>query len=239
MTVRRPGWTSEALVTLDGLLDGPVHPPYSIDATIELALDPGLPVRALRRLIAVVGATGIADVVQVVRWAAEHDIDVVVLGTGASHGHGVRTGDRPAVALSLSRVDHVVADPDSGTVRAGVGAAWAAVHRVAADAVGRPCAALSRPGTMASTLGATTLRGATVVTGDGVVHGLPEQGCAAELWWAFRARPGAVGIVTAVVVDARYTTTVLPRTRTSPAELIRLVHLARRYDPAGLLGVPH
>jgi FAD/FMN-containing dehydrogenase len=235
MTVRRPGWTSEALVTLDALLDGPVHPPYSTDAVIELALDPDLPVRALRRLIAVVGATGTADVVRVVVWAAEHDIDVVVLG--ARGGQRTRSGDRPAVALSLSRADRVVADPASGTVRAGVGAAWTAVHRAAGEAVDRPCAALARCGTVGSGLGRTVLLGATVVTGDGVVHSLSGDGCAPELWWAHRTRPGAVGVVTAVTVDAGFTTAVVPA-QASPAELIRLVHLARRYDPAGVLGVP-
>jgi hypothetical protein len=236
MTVPRPGWTSEALVTLDALLDGPVHPPHSAEGAIELALDPDLPVRAVRRVIAVVGATGTADVVRVVGWAAEHDIEVVVLGAGA--GCRARSGDRPAVAVSLARADRVVADPSSGTVRAGVGAAWTAVHRAARDAVALPSAALSRTGTVASALGRTTLLGAIVVTGDGIVHALPGEGHAAELWWAHRTRPGAVGVVTAVIVDACFTTTVLPRTRTTPAELIRLVHLARRYDPAGLLGVP-
>ncbi|HEY2194915.1 MAG TPA: hypothetical protein VGH76_21820, partial [Actinomycetospora sp.] len=125
-----------------------------------------------------------------------------------------------------------------GTVRAGVGAAWSAVHRAAVDVAPRASAVLSRPGTVGGTLGATTLRGATVVTGDGVVHTLPGRGCATELWWAFRARPGAVGVVTAVVLDARDTTAMLPRSRTTSEELIRLVHLARRHDPAGLLGVP-
>lgn len=234
--MRGPGWTSEALLTLDALVDGPVHPPCCAEAAIELALGPPPSARATRRLVAVVGATGTADVARVVAWAAEHDIDVVVLGTGG--GHAARSGDRPVVAISLSRADRVVADPVSGTVRAGVGAAWSAVYRAATDAAPRPTAALSRPGTIASALGATTLRGATVVTGDGVVHTIPGPGCSTDLWWAFRACPGAVGVATAVVVDARYTTAVVPRARPAPAALIRLVHLARRHDPAGLLGVP-
>ena len=236
MTVRRPGWTSEALVTLDALLDGPVHPPHSTDAVIELALGPDLPVPALRRLIAVVGATGTADVVRVVAWAAEHEIDIVVLG--ARGGQRTWSGDRPAVALSLSRADRVVADPASGIVRAGVGAAWAAMHRAAAEIVPRPGGTLSRPGTLGASLGATTLRGARVVTGDGVVHALPGRGRGTELWWAFRARPGVVGVVTAVLLDARDTLPVPPRRRTTSEELFRLVHLARRHDPAGVLGVP-
>ena len=231
-----PGWTSEALLTLDAVVDGPVHPPFCVEAVIELAREPLPSVRALRRLVAVVGATGTADVARVVAWAAEREIDVVVLGTGG--GRTTRAGDRPVVAISLSRADRVVADPDSGTVRAGVGAAWSAVHRVAADAAPRPSSALARPGTVADALGVTTLRGATVVTGDGVVHTVPGPGCATDLWWAFRTRPGAVGVVTAVVLDARYTTAVLPRSRTTSEQLLRLVHLARRHDPAGLLGVP-
>ncbi|HEY2193423.1 MAG TPA: FAD-binding protein, partial [Actinomycetospora sp.] len=138
--MRGPGWTVEALLTLDAVVDGPVHPPFSADAATELVLETPPTVRTLRRLVAVVGATGTADVVRVVAWAAEHDIDVVVLGVGG--GHAARSGDRPVVAISLSRADRTMADPVAGTVRAGVGAAWAAVHRAAAGAVPRPCAAL-------------------------------------------------------------------------------------------------
>jgi FAD/FMN-containing dehydrogenase len=174
-------------------------------------------------------------VVRVLRWAAEYGVEVVVLGTGGCHE--ARPGDRPVVAVSLSRVDRIVADPASGTVRAGAGAAWSAVHRAAATIVARPSTTLVRPGTVGPAVGATTLRGATVVTGDGVVHPLPRRG-ATELWWAFRARPGAVGVVTAVVLDAGDTAAVLPRSRTTSEERFRLVHLARRHDPAGLLGVP-
>jgi hypothetical protein len=236
MAVRGPGWTTEAILTLDGRVDGPVHPPYGVDAALELALAPLLPVRALQRVVAVVGATGTTDVVRVVGWAAEFGVDVVVLGAGG--GQEVRTRGRPVVAVSLSRADRVVADPASGTVRAGAAAAWSAVHRTAAAIVARPSVTLVRAGTVAPGVGQTTLRGATVVTGDGLVHRLPGRGCATELWWAFRTRPGAVGVVTAVVLDAGDTATVLPRSRTTSEERFRLVHLARRHDPAGLLGVP-
>ncbi len=235
MTVRGPGWTTEAILTLDAIVDGPVHPLFSADAAVELAVEPPLPTGTLRRVVAVVGATGSADVVRVIEWAGEFEIEVVVLGVGG--GHETRSGDRPVVAVSLSRADRVVADPVRGTVLAGVGAAWSAVHRVAGEVVERPCAGLARGGTVASAVGLTTLRGAVVVTGDGTQHTLPGHGCG-ELWWAFRARPGAVGVVTAVLLDARYTTPVLPRARTTSEERFRLVHLARRYDPAGLLGLP-
>ncbi len=234
--MRRPGWTTEAILTLDGRVDGPVHPPYSTDAAVELALEAPLPLRLLRRVVAVVGATGTADVVRVVGWAAEYGIEVVVLGAGG--GQVTRSGDRPVVAVSLSRADRVVADPASGTVRAGVGAAWSAVHRAAAELVARPSPALRRPGTVAAALGRTTLRGVTVVTGDGTAHRLPGPDGPSELWWAFRTRPGAVGLVTAVVLDVRDTTTAFPRPRPTSEDHLRLVHLARRHDPAGLLGVP-
>ena len=235
MTVRGPGWTGDAILTLDASVDGPVHPPFSTDAAVELAVDPGPPSRALCSLLAVVGATGTADVVRVVDWATRYDVDVMVLGTGGTRRP---SGGRPVVAVSLSRADRVVPDPAAGTVRAGVGAAWAAVHRAAADADPWPSAAFSRPGTVASMVGRITLRGATVVTGDGVVHDLPGPGRAAELWWAHRTRPGAVGVVTAIVLDARDTTVVTPRMRTTPEDARRLAVLAHRHDPAGLLGVP-
>jgi FAD/FMN-containing dehydrogenase len=112
------------------------------------------------------------------------------------------------------------------------------VHRAATGIAARPSPVLSRPGTVGPTPGRTTLRGATVVTGDGAVHTLPGPGCATDLWWAFRVRPGAVGVVTTVVLDVHDTAVALPRTRTTSEERFRLVHLARRHDPAGLLGVP-
>jgi FAD/FMN-containing dehydrogenase len=236
MAVRGPGWATDAILALDGIVDGPVHPPYSTDAAVELALGTPLPTRTLRRVVVVVGATGTADVVGIVGWAAEYGIEIVVLGAGGERE--ARAGDRPVVAVSLSRADRAVADPASGTVRAGVGAAWSAVHRAAADVVTRPAAALSRMGTVASALDRTTVRGATVVTGDGAAHTLPGPGAATELWWAFRTRPGAVGLVTAVVLDARDTTVALPRPRPTSEERFRLVHLARRHDPWGLLGFP-
>jgi hypothetical protein len=235
--VRSPGWTVDAVLTLDGLVDGPVHVPYGPDAAVELAVGPALPALTARRLIAVVGATGTADVARVLRWAAESDIEVVLPGAVRT----TRRGNRPVVALSLSRADRVVADPGTGLVRAGVGAAWSAVHR-AAEVV-TPRDGLARPGTIGATLAATTLgpgtfAGAVVVTGDGVVHTLSD-GVDDDLWWAFRAQPGAVGVVTAVLLDARRrTTTAVPRDRTRPSELVRLVHLARRHDPDGRLGVP-
>lgn len=234
--MRGLGWTNDAILTLEALVDGPVHTPFSAEAALELALAAPLPVHTQRRVVGVVGATGTADVARVLSWAAEHGVEVVALGVGG--GHGARSGDRPVVAVSLTRADRAVADPGRGTVRAGVGAAWSAVGRVATEVVARPSTAFARPGTVAGSLGATTLRGATVVTGDGVVHTVPGPGCGTELWWALRTRPGAVGVVTAVVLDARYTTVVLPRERTGTSELVRLAHLARRTDPAGLLGAP-
>src|SRR4051794_11489551 len=160
MAVRGPGWTTEAILTLGGVVDGPVHRPHSSDAAAELLPLPSLPTCTLRRVIAVVGATGTADVVRVLRWAAEYGVEVVVLGAGG--GPEARSGDRPVVAVSLSRADRVVADPASGTVRVGVGAAWSAVHRAAAAIVARPSVALVWRGTVAGAVGKTTLRGATV-----------------------------------------------------------------------------
>src|ERR1700712_3752412 len=102
MAVRGPGWATGAILTLEGIVDGPVHPPHSPGAAVEIALGPPPPTRTLRRVVVVVGATGTADVVRVVGWAAEDGIEIVVLGGGGERE--ARSGDPPGRrGLALAR----------------------------------------------------------------------------------------------------------------------------------------
>ncbi len=188
-------------------------------------------------MIAVVGATGTADVVRVLRWAAEYGVEVVVLGAGGeqepSPGTARSSRSRSRAPTGSSPIP-ARAPSGPGSARRG-----RAVHRAAATVVARPSVTLVRADTVAGAVGQTTLRGATVVTGDGVAHTAARAGrLPPSCGGPSGPDPGAVGLVTAVVLDVGDTATVLPRRRMTSEQRFRLVHLARRHDPAGLLGVP-
>lgn len=234
----RVGRGGRVAAELEPLLDGPVHPPSTVDAALELVADPT--VRSLPRLLAVVGATGTDDVAAAVGWAAEHGVGVLALDprrrprTDRSAGLVPTTGAGPVLVLSLVRADRVDADPATHTLRVGPGASWAAVHRAASAAGCGPRAVLRRPGTVAHGVGALTRRGVTLVTGDGTVHRLSATSGEEDLWWAHRAGVD-LGVVTEVVLDPRDTTTYTPRPRRSDEDRARLAALRRRHDPRGIL----
>ena len=183
---RRGQWlrAGRATAELEEWVVGPVHAPYTTDALVDLAPDPGP--WSQRRLLAVVGATGPDDVAATLRWAGEHGVAVVVVDPRGARPRP-DTVDRPTVAISLSRVDTVRLDADGATVRAGVGAAFPAVHRVAQAHRAAPSELLRRRGTVAHGVGGLTRRGVTLVTGDGAIHHLGAGGGDEDLWWAHRA----------------------------------------------------
>ncbi|MDL5157261.1 hypothetical protein [Actinomycetospora termitidis] len=237
------GRAGRAAAELEPLLDGPVHAPSSTGAAIELAGDPTA--GTLRRVLAVVGATGTHDVAATLGWAAAHDVGVVVLDPRPRRMDTLpTTGARPVLALSLSRVDGVSTDLRTRGVRAGVGAAWSALHREAArveqDAPGpggprRPRALLRRPGTVAHGVGALTKLGVTLVTGNGVVHRLGAGAGDPDLWWAYRVRPELAGVVTEVEIDPWDVTVLARRPALTDAEEDRVTATLLRHDPSGVL----
>lgn len=225
------GRVARAALELGDLVDGPVQPPYTTGAAVELLRAPSLG-RPPSRLVAVVGATGTRDVVVTLRWAAEHDTEVVVLDPHCAQPPS-RTS-RPAIALSLSRIDRVAVGRD-GLVHAGVGASWDQVRRVVADS-GAAVRSPQRPDTVADAPGAAGVRGVTLVTGDAVVHHLAGAHPDPELWWAFRCRPEAVGVVTGIVLDADGAGPALLAAAPEAGDDARFAALVRRHDPAALLG---
>ncbi|MEJ2867595.1 hypothetical protein WCD74_07440 [Actinomycetospora sp. OC33-EN08] len=226
------GRVARAALELGDLVDGPVTPPYTADAAVDLLRATSLG-RPPSHLVAVVGATGTRDVVATLRWANAHDVEVVVLDPHTAQPPS-RTG-RPAVALSLSRADRVVLH--DGLLHAGVGASWAQVRGVVA-ASGGTVRVPRRRDTVADAPGAGGLRGVTVVTGDGAVHHLAGRHPDPELWWAFRCRPEAVGVVTEIVLDADGAGPALLPAEPADGDEARFAALARRHDPAGVLGLP-
>lgn len=232
----RAGRAGQAAAELESLVDGPVHAPYSVDAALELAADPA--VAALPRLLAVVGATSTADVAAAVGWATLHDVGVVALDP-RPHRPALATvataGAKPVLVVSRSRIDAVHLDRAAWTLRAGVGASWPAVHRAAPEEDPAPSSLLRRPGLVAHGVGATTRRGVVLVTGDGAVHTLGAGSGDPELWWAYRARPERVGILTEVVLDPWDVATLQRRTAWSAGDHMRFADVLRRHDPFGTL----
>ncbi|MCD2187118.1 FAD-dependent oxidoreductase [Actinomycetospora soli] len=233
----RAGRAGQAAAELEPLVDGPVHAPHSAEAAVELAVDPA--VAALPRLLAVVGATSTADVAAAVGWATMHDVGVVALDP-RPHRPALATavptaGSKPVLAVSRSRIDGVHLDRAAWTLRAGVGASWPAVYRAAPEEDPAPRTLLHRPGLVAHGVGSVTKRGVVLVTGDGTVHHLGAGSGDPELWWAYRAQPERVGILTEVVLDPWDTTMLQRRTAWSAGERMRFADVMRRHDPFGTL----
>jgi hypothetical protein len=226
------GRVARAALELGELVHGPVLAPHTADAAVELLRTVSLG-RPPSHLVAVVGATGTADVVNTLTWANAHDVEVVVLDPHTAQPPS-RSG-RPTVALSLARADRVVVR--DGLVHAGVGASWAQVRRVVAGG-GGTVRVPRRGDTVADAPGAGGLRGVTLVTGDAVVHELAGAHPDPELWWAFRCRPEAVGVVTEVVLDADGAGPALLAADPADTDEARFAALARRHDPVGVLGLP-
>jgi FAD/FMN-containing dehydrogenase len=160
-----------------------------------------------RRPAAIVRAAGTADVVAVVRHAAEHDLPLTVRGGGHSIP-GFSTCDGGLV-LDLGSLRGVRVDPARGTARAEGGCTWAdldsATHAAGMATTG---GVVSTTGIAGLTLGGglghlarrcglacDNLVSADVVTADGAVrtcHADREP----DLLWALRGGGGNVGVVT-------------------------------------------
>ncbi|GLZ54410.1 FAD-binding protein [Actinomycetospora sp. NBRC 106378] len=235
--VLRAGRAGRAAAELEPLLDGPVFAPYTIDAAVELCADPT--VGALPRLLAVVGATSTDDVAAAVGWAGAHGVRVAVVDS-RPHRPPLAVGPtgaavRPLIVVTLGRLDRVHLDRGARTLRAGVGASWAAVHRAAARDGQGPRALLCRPGLVAHGVGTVTRRAVVLVTGDGTVHRLAAGVGDPDLWWAYRARPERVGVLTEVVLDPWDAAALARRSPWSAGDRMRFADVVRRHDPDATL----
>ena len=159
--------------------------------------------------VAVLHARTAQDVVEGVRFAARHGLEVVEQAGGGEHRGAragsllVRTGDLAGCQVS-----------PEGWVRVGAGASWQAVlsragaHGLApvtGPSAAGPVADLTAGGgrgPVARTYGlaADRVRAVEVVTGDGVLRrATPDS--ETELFWGVRGGRGALGVVTALELD--------------------------------------
>lgn len=158
---------------------------------------------------AVVAATSAQDVVQAVRFAREHGLEVTPQATG----HGAITAFVGEILVNTKGLDECVVHPD-GWARVGAGVKWLRVVEAAAPYGLAPLSGSVTDvgvvgyttggglGPMARTYGLASdrVRAIEVVTGDGELRRVtPTEH--ADLFFALRGGKGALGIVTAVEFD--------------------------------------
>lgn len=161
------------------------------------------------RPAAVVAAETDQDVVEAVRFAAEHGLRVTPQATG----HGPMADLLTELVVTTSRLDEVVVHPE-GWARVGAGVKWLRVVEAAAPYGLAPLSGSITDvgivgyttggglGPMARTYGLAIdmVRAIEVVTGDGVLRrATPTEH--PDLFFALRGGKGMLGIVTAIEFD--------------------------------------
>jgi len=174
---------------------------------------------ARRRPLAVATPADTREVVALVRWAARTGTALVVRGGGSGLMGGAAVLDRPAVVVSLARLDAVAVDADACAAEAGAGATLAAVDAAAAEH-GLACGhdpwtvGVATVGGAVSTAGLGFLGGAAggirrqvlgleAVLGDGTVlrtRPAPERSDGMDLGALLVGAEGTLGVVTRVTL---------------------------------------
>jgi FAD/FMN-containing dehydrogenase len=198
--------SAAALADLAARIRGEVHLPGT-DDYVRLGTPWNRAVAS--RPLAVAAVEDAEDVVAVVRWAAEHGVQVAVRSTG----HGAADELDGTLLVHTGRLDELTVSPD-GRARAGAGVHWDRIleeggrHGLAALAGAAPGVGVvgfltgGGLGPLARTYGVSSdrVRGFDLVTGDGVLrHVTADQEPA--LFWGLKGAKGALGIVTAVELD--------------------------------------
>ena len=191
---------------LHGVVAGPMHLPG--DAGYDLARR-GHNLTIDHRPALVVEATGPADVMAAVRFAARHGLPVAVLNTG----HGVSLAADGAVLITTRRMQGVRIDPYARVARIEAGARWSrVVHEAAPFGLAPLSGSAPDVGAVGYTLGgglgllgrafgyaADHVRGIDVVTANGVLRtATPQQ--YTDLFWALRGGKGNFGVVTSLEI---------------------------------------
>ncbi|MCB7135564.1 FAD-binding oxidoreductase [Cellulosimicrobium marinum] len=158
----------------------------------------------------VVVAASEDDVVEAVRFAADHDLPVRVHATG----HGAAWPVDDAVFVATPGLTGVEVDPATRVARVGAGTRWQAVVDAAAEHGLAPVTGSSTHvgvvgyllgggfGPLARSHGLTTdwVRGFRVVLADGSVVDADAE-TETDLFWALRGGKGGLGVVTRVDVE--------------------------------------
>jgi FAD/FMN-containing dehydrogenase len=170
----------------------------------------GFNLATLYRPDAAVGVANEADVVEAVRFAAEHRLPVRVLATG----HGPAEPVTDGILIVTKRLDALTIDPDTALATVGAGLKWEAVQAAAAP-LGLTAITGSSPdvgaigltlgggfGPLARSHGFTSdyARSFRVVTREGeAVTASAEEN--PDLFWALRGGKGGLGVVTELRIE--------------------------------------
>ncbi|MGQ7296566.1 FAD-binding oxidoreductase [Quadrisphaera sp. KR29] len=209
----------ELAARVAGAVVTPADPDYALLAVPWNVAVPSTP-------LAVVQVRTADDVSAAVRFAAAHGLVVDVRATGHGAAPVLPPGEgedtRPTLLVHTGLLDelavHPATDERSGWFRAGAGVRWDRVLEAAAPHGLAPLCG-SAPGVgvvgyltggglgpLARTHGFSSdhVRAFEVVTGDGEQHRVTavSSGADGDLYWALAGGKGAVGVVTAVEVDA-------------------------------------
>jgi FAD/FMN-containing dehydrogenase len=196
--------TEPMLEGLDTRLRGELLRPESDDYEEARALWNAM-VDAKPALIA--RCTGVADVIEAVKFSREQGLAVAVRGGGHNVAGLASVDDGIMIDLSQMRAVHV--DPEARTARVQGGAIWGDVdHETQAFGLATPSGIISTTGVAGLTLGggfgwlarkhglaADNLRSAEVVTADGELVNTSDDE-EPDLFWAIRGGGGNFGIVT-------------------------------------------
>ncbi|MGN9837148.1 FAD-binding oxidoreductase [Nonomuraea sp. H19] len=185
-------------------VDGAVHVPFEVAYDRERQapysdIDP--------RPVAVVMATGSADVRAALATAREHGLPLAVQGTG----HGTQAASDGGILVKTTQLAGVLVDPVRKVARVGAGAVWEQVIAAAAPLGLAPLAGAHQTvGVAGYTLGggigwlsreygfaADSLLRAEVVTADGRVL-TASADSHPDLFWAMRGGGGNFGVVTSL-----------------------------------------
>lgn len=157
----------------------------------------------------IVRASGTADVVAAVKFAAEHKL--LLATRGGAHGVASNASCDGGLLIDLSQMRAIYVDPQAKTARVQGGATWGDLdHETQLHGLAVPGGAISTTGVTGLTLGGgigwlrrkyglacDSLLSVEIVTADGVVR-TASAGENSDLFWALRGGGGAYGIVTSL-----------------------------------------
>lgn len=189
------------------LTRGPVLEPGAEGFDAEVS---GYNLLVAHRPALVVGATGPADVLAAVRFAAERQLPVAVQATG----HGPSVPADGAVFINTRRMSSVRVVPAERTARIEAGVRWGqVVHEAAAHGLAPLNGSSPEVGAVSYVLGggvpmlgrrfgyaADHVRQLDVITADGQLRHVSAD-CEPDLFWALRGGKGNHGIVASLEID--------------------------------------
>ncbi|HSR86264.1 MAG TPA: FAD-binding oxidoreductase [Streptosporangiaceae bacterium] len=160
-----------------------------------------------KRPAAIARCRDVADVINCVRFARDHDIEIAVRGGGHNAG-GLAVWD-DALVVDLSQLRSTTVSPQNHTVRVDAGCTWGDVdHATVAFGMATPSGFIASTGVAGLTLGGgigylsrrfgltvDNLLAADVVLADGRFVTASESSHA-DLFWALRGGGGNFGVVT-------------------------------------------